>query len=323
MASSLGGYNSGDDDEIDESNEVSNLFDRRRKSTSINASLKNQLKSTVSASKDVLKKIKNQIFCVSQEPNKLCHFGLGKMLSPTEQVFYIENSSVQKILRNLKRHVDASPDFKIFPDELLSEEQKAGTYFIRIVYYCFKHLSHCKLDMDKRKAEREMKHADDAKRIASMLGSRSSTDYYNSGNPLTENVMSHIIPSRPTEKCKVFGCDETMKYICKKANCRLVICQIHGQAHSKHQGLELKENTSVEVPDIGNRTATITDIPIPAGSTNVQSNHAINCEVSECQGDVRFTCENEACGIKVCEMHGPNHTQHSSQYIKAIKRPKH
>jgi cell shape-determining protein MreC len=73
-----------------------------------------------------LKKIRDNFFSVSEDTIKLCHFGAGKVLSPVEKAFYVANSSVQKILRNLKRHADSLPEFKIFPNELLSSEQILG-----------------------------------------------------------------------------------------------------------------------------------------------------------------------------------------------------
>ena len=90
--------------------------------------------------------------------------------------------------------------------------------------------------------------------------------------------MSHIIPLKSNEKCIDFGCQETMKYICKKQDCKLHDCSNHGQAHGKHRNEKLKQ------------TGTITVELTPTNSendnaANVRSeNTTSNCEISECQG---------------------------------------
>lgn len=89
-------------------------------------SIKNELKVMVTAAKDVLKKVEDEIFKIHPDPHIICDFGPLKRLSSSEIQFYEAHKSAKLILRNLREKIDAAGPFKLYPDDLFSDEQKAG-----------------------------------------------------------------------------------------------------------------------------------------------------------------------------------------------------
>ena len=92
--------------------------------------IKSQLNAMVTASRDVINKVNNGTFRVIPNPDQVCDFGKEKRLSISEVQFYKANSSAKMILRSLRATIDAAGPFKLFPDNLFSEEQKIGKFFI-------------------------------------------------------------------------------------------------------------------------------------------------------------------------------------------------
>ena len=126
LAKLMDGYNS--DDELQQEPEglLRNIQSTQTKASKIqNSSLKSQLKSMVSASKDVLNKVKIRYYDLCEDPEQTCDF-TSKTLSLKEVTFYKQNSSVAKILRNLKSKIDSVTSYELFMEELLSEQQKEG-----------------------------------------------------------------------------------------------------------------------------------------------------------------------------------------------------
>ena len=174
-----------DDDLVDEANGHS-IFGSIIARTGAN-NIKNQLNTIVAACRDVLKKVKHKVHQVNEDPNQVCDFGKLKRLSLNEHNFYKANCSVKKILTKLKEKIDAAGPFKLFPDELLSEEQKQGNIIVKVAFQCMsKYIKHGFIlhfvAIEERKVKAAASMALDTRRIMATVGARDANHYLNSGS---------------------------------------------------------------------------------------------------------------------------------------------
>lgn len=174
-------------------------------------------------------------------------------------------------------------------------------------------------------------------RVQAMMGSRASNVYLTTGDAVTSKVMSHHIPI--VQICEVTGCSKQMKYVCRKADCKKTVCANHGQAHGKHSGPEIVWREPATEPAV-NRTGPPSTTPSESNSTPTNSSTATNnisntnttntvtptipsapsatvCVIAECNEKAEIRCEDQACGIYVCTLHGPRHSQHQGHILSS------
>ena len=165
-------------------------------------------------------------------------------------------------------------------------------------YECLERLKH-----NERRAAEEAKIVE---RFQSFRGSRASQAYLTS-DAGASNVMSHLIPT--TQSCQVLGCLDSMKYVCKKKDCKRSVCQNHGQAHPKHAGADIKWKDA----STSTTSTTILSDEIVTSTPSVIATVS-KCECGECNDDAVHVCENDGCRMHVCTLHGPSHNKHEYWY---------